>query len=361
MWQLAKQKDNLGLLHLQLLLWNRPGHFAECNTVIRICVYVALWPPSVNSEVHPAAPRMPPTSTFRHSTMRKFRKRGPLTVYSWHSWSPVWGAKCDTDVPLSCTAIAPKTRGCSANWQTSQEAVNKTVFSPTCFSAASWVHFCVCGCVCVMLRVTTDPGAAEFISFFRPKEPYTGGAFGSGQSPWYWEALHTSAFVNNLFSHRQPMTGSNVRGCVWAEWSNSGLRRRGRDDQRAGRGVGKLEKEKPVRQTRQRRVKARLDRWRGWRSWQSSHWQRGGALDSPAILPEINLSSLSCWACHYDVVLALSQRQFVHCFLSSADCSAQRSLLFNHVQPANLTVWLFVCQLSHFGLLSPVSLQYKSH
>ncbi len=35
------------------------------------CVYVVLWPPSVNSEVHPAAPCEPPPSTFLHSTVGK--------------------------------------------------------------------------------------------------------------------------------------------------------------------------------------------------------------------------------------------------------------------------------------------------
>lgn len=45
------------------------------------------------------------------------------------------------------------------------------------------------------------------------------------------------------------MTGCSVSGSVWAEWSNSGLRRRGRDGERAGGGVGKREKEKLVRQT----------------------------------------------------------------------------------------------------------------
>lgn len=45
--------------------------------------------------------------------------------------------------------------------------------------------------------------------------------------------------------------------------------REGRE--RAGGGVGKREKEKLVRQTRQRRVEAGPDIWRGWRSWQSSH------------------------------------------------------------------------------------------
>lgn len=41
-----------------------------------------------------------------------------------------------------------------------------------------------------------------------------------------------------------------------------------------------------------------------------------GPLNNPGILSEINLSSWSCWACHYDVVLALSQWQFVQCFPS---------------------------------------------
>lgn len=43
--------------------------------VIKSSVYVVSWPPSVNTEVHPATPCMPPASTFRHSTMVKAKQR----------------------------------------------------------------------------------------------------------------------------------------------------------------------------------------------------------------------------------------------------------------------------------------------
>lgn len=63
-----------------------------------------------------------------------------------------------------------------------------------------------------------------------------------------------------------------------------------------------------------------------------------GPLDNPGILSEINLSPWSCRACHYDVVLALSQWQFVQCFPSSPYYSAvQRSLPSIHLC---LPVWL---------------------
>lgn len=97
------------------------------------------------------------------------------------------------------------------------------------------------------------------------------------------------------------------------------------------------ERERRVRQeTRQsggeRRGEARRDRRRGWKNWQSSHWQQWGLLDNPGILSEINLSSWSCWVCHYDVVLALSQWQFVQCFPSSPYyCTVERSLPSIHL------------------------------
>lgn len=139
-------------------------------------------------------------------------------------------------------------------------------FPPDVFPVASSVYFCVCGCVCAMVRLTTDPGAAKSISLFRPQEPYTARLV---ERPHRLdtEALHTSAFVNKVFSWRRPMTGCSVSGSVWAEWGNSGPRRSGKD---GDGGAGSREKEKLVRQTRQRRVEARPDRWRRWRNWQGS-------------------------------------------------------------------------------------------
>lgn len=121
------------------------------------------------------------------------------------------------------------------------------------------------------------------------------------------------------------------------------------------------ERERRVRQeTRQSgggekgRGKTRRDRRRGWKNWQSSHWQQWGLLDNPGILSEINLSSWSCWVCHYDLVLALSQWQFVQCFPSSPHYCRKVTALYPSLS-ASLSVSLFVNQLStqSFAALLP--------
>lgn len=90
------------------MLDNRPWRPVSSSPHIKNCVYVVSWPPSVNSEVHPAAPCMPPPSTFLHSTVGKKQTIQP----AFGSLCAVdtvgvqsGGAEWDADVLLSWATI----------------------------------------------------------------------------------------------------------------------------------------------------------------------------------------------------------------------------------------------------------------
>lgn len=119
-----------------------------------------------------------------------------------------------------------------------------------------------------------------------------------------WRAFHTSAFVDKVFSG----CSSDRLRCgrtVLAEWSNSDRDRR--------RGVREEKKEPKTRQRAERGERRGETGEGGGRNWEKLPLTAMGPLNNPGILSEINLSSWSCWACRYGVLLALSQRQFVQC------------------------------------------------
>lgn len=163
---------------------------------------------------------------------------------------------------------------------------------------------------------------------------------------WGSANLHDTGkrFTPALLSTRSFQEGATDRlrcsRSVWAEWSDSERTRR-EGEARRGAGEGKRKAgETETRQSGRRRERLGESDGRVEELAKLSLTAMG-PLDNPGILSEINLSPWSCWACHYDVVLALSQWQFVQCFPSSPYYSAvQRSLPSINLC---LPVWLSLC------------------
>lgn len=229
--------------------------------------------------------------------------------------SIVWKKKCPTCIWLIVYS----------EWQRSTETVNKNFLSQTCISHR-WTQ------VCVSLRWWWQLSLVWNTSYGFPGTLHQCTVWGQAN-------LHDTRkhFTPVPLSTRPFRTGPMTDCDVARVFGQNGAIQTAAGG-REKPGVEQVrERERRVRQeTRQsggeRRGEARRDRRRGWKNWQSSHWQQWGLLDNPGILSEINLSSWSCWVCHYDVVLALSQWQFVQCFPSSPYyCTVERSLPSIHL------------------------------
>ncbi len=300
------------------------------------CVYIVSWTSSVNSEVHPATPCMPPPLTFLHSTVGKnnYPTCAWLIVYSWHSRSPVWRSwmrhRCLIKSSWSDVYwLAERHRGCK------QDCFEPDMLSPMDQHVGLSVQ---CGHICVMAMMMPEPGT-ELVSFLSLQEPYTG--VQSEDRPismTLGSALHQRLCQQGLF-RRGPMTDRDVAGVFGQNGAiQCGVGGRERLVEERAR-----ERERRVRQRRDRAGRGKARQTEGVEELAKLSLTAMGPLDNPGILSEINLSSWSCWACHYDVVLTLSEWQFVQCFPSSPYCSAlQRLLPSIHLC---LPVWLSLFSL----------------
>lgn len=156
--------------------------------------FVVSWPPSVNTEVHPATPCMPPPATFLHSTVVKAQWPGfgsfcAVDTVGVQSGGGEW----DTDVLLRRATAAPM-----FYWHTNKRKdCKQDCFEPDMLSSVDQCVFVCCGQVCARMMMTLAQRSSHFSVSRNPTPVYSPRI---SQSPWHWEALYTSAFVNKVFS-----------------------------------------------------------------------------------------------------------------------------------------------------------------
>lgn len=256
-----------------------------------------------------------------------------LNVYRWHSQSLEWGRWMRYRCVIRTIRSQSVLLFCSAHWQRSTEAVNKTVVSQTCCHQQTSVCLCVCVlrlhlCVMMMLIMAAPSLTLSAPHFSVSRNPTPAYSLRTGQSPWHFGKRFTSAPLSTRSFQEETIHRLWCSRSVWTEWSNSdeSKRREGEAGGVVGEGKRKVG-ETGMRHSAEKGGRGKATPTEGVDTRAKLSLTAVGPLDNPGILSEINLSSWSCWACHYDVVLALSQWQFAQCVPSSPNYSAvQRSL-----------------------------------